>query len=142
MKEFQEFIANGDVRKGLRDIALARSLREFSEKRMKFAQLMPSEEQSAFLTYETVYDALRELIDSLLVLEGYKSYSHIASIAYLQKFPDISHAEIAKLDNAREKRNLAKYYAKPITLAEAKDILAFYNTLKPKLLLISQRLQG
>ncbi|MBI4016933.1 MAG: hypothetical protein HY363_04545 [Candidatus Aenigmarchaeota archaeon] len=140
MKEFQEFVANGDVRKGLRDIALARSLKEFSEKRIKYAQLMPLTEQSAFLTYETVYDALRELIDSLLALEGYKSYSHVASIAYLQKFPDISPAEIAKLDNAREKRNLAKYYAKPITLAEAKDIRALHSTLKPKLLLIFQRL--
>lgn len=142
MKEFQEFVANGDVRKGMRDIALARSLREFSEKRIKFSQLMPLDEQSAFLTYETVYDALRELIDSLLALEGYKSYSHIASISYLQKFPEISSSEIAKLDNAREKRNLAKYYAKPVTLAEANDILALYNTLKPKVLLIFQRFHG
>ncbi len=142
MKEFQEFVANGDVRKGLRDIALARSLKEFSEKRIKFAQLIPLDEQSAFLTYESVYDALRELSDSLLTLEGYKSYSHVASIAYLQKFSDISPIEIAKLDNAREKRNLAKYYAKPITLAEAKDILTLYHALKPKLLLIFQRLLG
>lgn len=142
MKEFQEFIANGDVRKSMRDIALARSLREFSQKRIKFAKLMPLEEQSAFITYETVYDALRELIDSLLTLDGYKSYSHIASISYLQKFPEISPSEIAKLDNTREKRNLAKYYAKPITLAEAKDILVLYEVLKPRLLSIFQRLLG
>lgn len=142
MKEFQEFVANGDVRKGMRDIALARSLREFSEKRIKFAKLMHLDEQSAFITYEMMYDALRELIDSLLALEGYKSYSHVASIAYLQKFREISPAEIAKLDNAREKRNLAKYYAKPVTLAEVKDILALYSTITPKLFLIFQQLQG
>ena len=142
MKSFAEFVASGDVRRGMRDVALARALVALSEKRMQRVPDLVLDESSAFLTYELVYDALRELIDALLALEGYKSYSHVASISYLQKFSELSPSAIAKIDNAREKRNLTKYYAKPVTLAETKDLLALHKMLKPPLLEIFRRLKG
>jgi hypothetical protein len=133
MKHFEEFINTEDVRRTTRDAGLARSLRKDAEERVELILQLELTEKSATLIFEQVYEALRECIDALLALQGYKSYSHVASIAFLQNHPAFMEAEINKLDNAREKRNLAKYYAKPVPPSETKEIITLYRELKPKL---------
>ena len=132
----------GDARKGFKDLALASSLKSFGENRIKFALNAPLEEAGNTIVFEMIYEALKEFIDALLALEGYKPYSHTASIAFLQKFSEFSPTDLAKLDNAREKRHKAKYYGKTTTLAETKELIELYHKLHPKLVQRYKHLGG
>ncbi len=140
MKRFEEFIATNDVRKTSPDAGLARSLRKDAEQRVKLMLSMELKEESATLVFEQVYEALRACADAILTVEGFKSYSHLATISFLQKCPELTAQELAQFDNAREKRNLARYYAKQVTVQETKDLFQFYAVIKPKLDAIFQRI--
>ena len=133
MNSFEYYVEKGEVRKATRDPALARSLIESAGRRMRFISSQPINSESATIIHEQVYDALRELLDSILAMEGYKSYSHIASISYLKKFAEFNHKEINKLDTARQRRNNSKYYGAQTTPEETQEILAFYKNIRPKI---------
>jgi len=133
MKKFEEFLNTRDLRRTTKDAGLAKSLVKDAEQRFEVIMEMKLTEKSSTLIFEQVYESLRECIDALLSLQGYKSYSHVASIAFLQNHPEFSTADINELDNAREKRNLAKYYGKQISILDTKDVIELHNQLKPKL---------
>ncbi len=142
MRKFEEFLATGDIRKTSIDKGLARALMERAEEGENFAMKAFSETEFVTLTFESLYEALIEIIDALMALDGYKPYSHVASLSFLQKFQEITQLEIAKLDNAREKRNSSKYRGEKIRLEETKDLIALYKLIKPKLKEIYKRLGG
>ncbi|MBI2575529.1 hypothetical protein HYV82_06615 [Candidatus Woesearchaeota archaeon] len=133
MNSFEYYVEKGEVRKASGDPALAKSLTESADRRMRFISRQPINNESATIIHEQVYDALRELLDSILSLEGYKSYSHIASIAYLRKFTEFNYDEINKLNMARQKRNNSKYYGAQTTPEETQEILALYRLIRPKI---------
>jgi len=75
---------------------------------------------------------LRDFCDALLALDGFKSYSHQASISYLlEKGFDVSITE--ELDQFRYKRNGSKYYGEEIIPKDAQQIKEFYNRIKTKI---------
>ena len=121
MRKFEEFLETNEVRRTSQDIGLARSRVQDANQRAELILQLALTEKSATLIYEQVYESLRAFADSFLALSGYKSYSHVATIAFLQKYPEITALELNQLDNAREKRNLSKYYAKQISITETKD---------------------
>lgn len=140
MRAFEDFLGTNEVRKTSYDLGLAKSLRSDAEERVKFVLQTPLSDEFANIFYEQIYEALRAHINALLAIEGFKSYSHVATIAVLQRYPNFSNSELNRLDNAREKRNLSMYYAKKITLVEAKELIVLYQQLKPKLDEIFNRL--
>jgi len=132
MKDFEYYLRDKSVRKATADLERARSLIIDANERIRVAGLLKKDEDFAKMMFENFYDALRDFLDAILLSEGYKSYSHEGSIAYLSKKGfDIS--EISRLDSFRFKRNGSKYYGKTISLKEAKDINAFYLEIKGKL---------
>jgi len=85
MKDFDVFVQSGDVKKQLPDKNLSASLINDSIKRLEYAKSSLSEENSKYI-YENVYESLREAADSILVLNGFKAFSHEATISFLQRF--------------------------------------------------------
>ena len=139
MKRFEEFLATNDVRNTSPDLALAKSLRQDAEQSVKLILSLELKEESATLVFEQVYEAIRACADALLAIEGFKSYSHLATISFLAKYSEMTMFDISKLDNAGEKRNLSRYYAKQVTLQETRDLITLYAHLKPKLDAIFKR---
>lgn len=133
MIKFEDFIEKNEVKRISKDIAFAKALWKRAEERVKIILKLPLDEETAFTIFEQIYESLREYADALLAIEGFKSYSHLASILYLNKYPEILPAEVNKINNAREKRNNSKYYAKKILLKDTQDLILFYNQIKPKL---------
>ena len=128
MIKFEDFIEKGEAKKISKDIAFAQALWKRAEERDEIIlKNLPMDEKTAFTIFEQIYESIREYADAILSLEGYKSYSHLASILFLEKYPEILPVEIHKLNNAREKRNNSKYYAKKIFLNEAEELILFYN---------------
>lgn len=131
MKDFEYFIQTKEVRKMSIDKALAKSLFIDMEERIK-TSLMLDIKRFPKIIFENFYDALRDFCDVLLALEGYKSYSHEASIAYLLK-EGFDIAFVSELDQFRYKRNGSKYYGIKISVEDAESIKEFYNKNKAKI---------
>ncbi|OGX02024.1 MAG: hypothetical protein A2062_05020 [Omnitrophica WOR_2 bacterium GWA2_44_7] len=134
MKDFEVFVQEGDVKKQPSDSNLAKSLVDDSKDRLQYAKNSKLVEESAKYVYENVYESLREAADSILAIKGFKSFSHEASISFLQRFKDFSANEISEFDRMRKKRNGMKYYGKTCSAAEVKDSIEFAEKLLKKIL--------
>ena len=128
MEKFEYFLETKEVRKELSNIALAHSLIKDMEERIKKSISLDIKIFSKII-FENFYDAIQDFCNALLAIDGYKSYSHIASIAYLSKY-GFNDYEISILDNFRLRRHGSKYYGVEISSEETEEIIKFYNRIK------------
>lgn len=131
MDNFEFFLKTNEVRKDIPNIALARFLiKDMDERIDKCLQL----DMHIFskMIFENMYDALQDFCNSLLALEGFKSYSHVASIEYLRKF-GFNDYELNLFDKFRLRRHSSKYYGVGISFEEAEEIFDFYNKIKNRI---------
>ncbi len=125
MNDFQHYLQRKKVHKVSPNKELAASLLKSVEDREKLTLKLDVKEYSR-IVFENLYDCLRELLDALLALDGYKSYSHEAAISYLKSF-NVPESIISDLDRFRAARNDSKYYGKIPSLENAEEIKKFYK---------------
>lgn len=133
MANFEDFIKSGDVRVQRKNAILALALIKSSEKSEKYVKRQKIDDGSAEHIIADIYDIIRELIEAKLALEGYKSYSHEATILFLKKFREFTESEIIFLDDLRKVRNGIKYYGKESSIEDAVKTIKFLNSILPKL---------
>ncbi len=133
MSEFEDFIKSGEVKIKEKNNKLADALTNSSGKGESHAKKQELNEENAEFIVADVYDAIREIIEAKLALEGYKSYSHEATVPFLKKFKEFGELEVAFLDNLRKIRHGIKYYGKESGIDEAKKSLEFLDAILPKL---------
>lgn len=140
MLPFEYFVENEEVKKCSKDFELAKSLIKDMEERIEKCLMLDIKIFSKFI-FENMYDALRDFCDALLALNGFKSYSHQASISYLTK-EGFDFSVIEEFDQFRYKRNGSKYYGQAIPEESARQIKEFYLRIKEKInkILKSRRL--
>ncbi len=131
MEDFEFYIDEGSIIKITPNFERAKSVIRDSEDRIKDSDLLDVNRFPKFI-FENYYDAVRDLLDAILLMDGYKSYSHEAPIAYLSK-KGFDITIIRRLDNFRFLRHGSKYYGRKISIEEAKDIKKFYLEIKGKL---------
>jgi|SRR3989338_9456375 len=139
MIDFEYFTSKGDVKKQVKDERLANLLIKESFDRLEFVKSLKLNEKNAKYIVENIYDTLRELIEAKLALNGFKSYSHEATILFLKKFPEFRESEIRFMDNLRRIRNGIKYYGKGVEMDEAKKVIDFSRFILPKLKLLVKK---
>ena len=128
---FNYFLKSKEVRKTTPNSELAKSLIKDMKERINKINMLDIN-IFAKIIFENLYDGLRDFCDALLALDGFKSYSHQASISYLlEKGFDVSITE--ELDQFRYKRNGSKYYGEEIISKDAQQIKEFYNRIKTKI---------
>jgi len=76
---------------------------------------------------------IRLLLDAILEMEGYKSYSHEASISYMANL-GFSISEINKVDMLRKARNGIKYYGEDATENKAQEAIKTAEEMTKKFL--------
>lgn len=131
MIPFEYYLETKEARKTSKDLELAKSLIKDMEERIKKSLMLDAKIFSKFI-FENIYDGLRDFCDALLAINGFKSYSHQASISYLYKEGfDVSIIE--EFDQFRQKRNKSKYYGEIISEEDALRIKEFYFSIKDKL---------
>ena len=133
MKNFDEFIERGIVKIRKKNVERVKSLIEEASKRLNFYNSIPISEKSANYVIENMYDVVRELIEARMLLEGYKSYSHEASIAYLYNDKDFTPSLLEELDRLRRKRHGIHYYGKRVSAEDAQDARKLAQVLVPKM---------
>ncbi len=88
----------------------ARSLLEMADLRMETINLMKENpDRFASKIVEEYYEAVLELITAIMCMDGFKVKSdspgsHIASIEYMRRYPEIGESEIHLINDLRKKR--------------------------------------
>ena len=139
LKDFDEFLKEGIVRKRTPDMPRARSLIEEAEKRNKFLNEILSKigllDENANYVIENSYDILIELIRAKLLIDGFSSSgkgAHEAEVSYMRKlnFPE---GDVGFMNDLRYFRNGILYYGKNFDKEYGKKVLSFLNKIYPKL---------
>jgi hypothetical protein len=124
MEPFEYYLKSNLVKKTSPNLFRAKFLIDDINLRLEFLKEI-NIEKFPKIFFEHLYDILRDFCDAILFAEGYKSYSHEASISYLLN-KGIDFATVRRLDSFRYKRNGSKYYGEPISIDDAKSINEFY----------------
>jgi len=116
------------------DMHLVRSLIKSSEKRLKSQDLLELNDITCESKVSLCYDAMRELLEALAVLKGFKIYNHECYCAFLKEV--MNKSMLGDLfDRQRKIRNSINYYGDEITIPEAeatiKEIQELVSIIKP-----------
>lgn len=112
MLSFETFINKKEVMPVKKDENMALSLVEDAKQRFSYFSKQEIKEENIKFIFESYYESIRELLDAIMIKEGYKSYSHQAPIVYAKDKKIISEKDAIILDSLRQKRNKSKYYGK------------------------------
>jgi len=133
---FQDFIDEQKARKASPDKQLAKSLAKMSDRHIEVIKKLELTETSASTVMTTYYESLREIIEAIAAMRGYKVYSHEAFTYFLKEIGETSMSD--KFDRFRKIRNGINYYGKQIDKASAessiRDIEEMITKLKEKFL--------
>src|SRR3989344_377629 len=118
---FEDFIREGQVRRGKKDANLAKSLFLKTMKDRDFFDDLEVNENSARKLVSNYYDFLRSILEAMAALDGFKVYNHEAFTYYLkEKKEDVA---AVKFDRLRQIRNGINYRGNDIDINEAKEII-------------------
>jgi len=132
MRTFNEFIKEKVVRKQGAKPSRARDLFNEAVKRYNFLKTIQQKEEYSSYILENAYDVIRELLESKLYLQGYKSNSHEATVSYLREL-GYSDGDVRFLDSLRVIRNGIKYYGESSNLAFSVQVIEFLDKIYIKL---------
>jgi hypothetical protein len=113
LKDFDEFVKLGIVRKQTFDKQRAESLILESKNKLRFFEKLKDklgfDELNPNFVVEICYDVLIQKIRAIMLLRGYKSESHEAEVSYL-RILGVSESDVDFMNNLRYFRNGIKYY--------------------------------
>ena len=91
----------------------ARSLISLAKLRLSKFENYDIEKESV-LIIEAYYEVAKELITSILLIEGYKTLSHVSLINYIKSIQEFTSPEINLLNQLRQLRNGIVYYGESV----------------------------
>ena len=116
---FQDFIENKKVRKAEPDIPLAKSLIAMAENHIETVKPIEQTDKTASTVMSDYYEAVREIIEAICAVQGYKIYSHEAFTYFLKENGETLVAD--KFDRFRKIRNSIHYYGKQANRESVKE---------------------
>lgn len=131
MKEFEFFLKKGDVKKQAPDKNLSNATLKESFDRLDLTKSLVNTAKPKYVL-ENAYEAMREAADSILYKEGFKSFSHEASIIYLLR-KGFTNDEINAFDRFRKIRNGIKYYGGDCDKEDADDAFSLAKKIVSKI---------
>jgi len=122
------------------DEPLAASLLKTSKNKADSMERLELNEVTASSKISLAYDSLRELLEALAVRSGYKIYNHECYVYFLKEV--LKESSIAEeFDELRRVRNNINYYAKDISIGEAKVVLKRIKLLRDRTLKLLGRIK-
>ncbi len=102
------------------DNNLCKSIREIAETKIKSADALPKEFSISKISL--LYDALREILESITIQKGFKIYNHEGYTAFIREILNLSE-EADIFNKLRKIRNGINYYGRKIHENEATEII-------------------
>ena len=139
LKNFNEFVEEGTVKKQYSDLSRAKFLAKESEKSYSFLssiiKTIGINENSANSIIKLCYDTIMELVRAEMLIHGYKAFgqgSHEAEVSYLREI-GFSENEVLFANQLRYFRNSIIYYGKILDKEYANKVIEFMHKIYPKL---------
>jgi hypothetical protein len=133
---FRDFIKTGKARKASPDRQLAKSLVRMSANHLKAMEQMRLTATTSATIMTNYYESLREVVEAIAAIDGYKVYSHEAFTHFLREKGE--HLISIKFDKFRKIRNSVNYYGKTVevsvTRENVREIMNIIKELKGKYL--------
>jgi len=137
--KWRDCLENGIVRKRSKDAELAKALLAAAKDRIEeYAEKQEMTDKNARFVFEEYYEAILELIHSLLAASGYRAGNHECAIEFLRFYPELGEAEIELLHRMRRIRNSIKYYGSLMHRDEIEALISRAKILFNKIM----KLQG
>ena len=119
--DLDECKRKGFVRPTNKNKELARSLIEISQTKETTVNESQLSEKNISAYIPMAYDSLREILEAICIMRGYKVTSHACTEKLLRSiYPDVSFREF---DRFRYIRNSINYYGKKIGFDEGMEII-------------------
>jgi len=119
---------------------MGKSLIEKAELRLKKVGREKIEEEEASISFEETYEVLREALQSLMEIKGFKPYSHEAIISFVKEYNLLSSEKINIVDSYRILRNNSVYKAEKVSLEKCEEALNFAKLTLPEIRKVFERL--
>ena len=117
------------------DKELVGSLIKTSQNKLDSEDKLELSEVTSGSKISLLYDSLRELLEALAIKNGYKIYNHECYTYFLKEILNES-IKGDEFDELRKVRNSINYYAKDVSIEEAKDILKRIKVLRNKIFIL------
>ena len=131
--DFSECLKKRIVKEVKEDEELISSLLKTSKNKLYSEDKLTLDDVTAGSKISLLYDSLRELLESLAIKKGYKIYNHECYTYFLKEILNESFKG-DEFDELRKIRNQINYYAKDISIEEAKDVLKRIKNLRDDVL--------
>tara|TARA_Y100000031_G_C8193799_1_gene372698 strand:+ start:104 stop:535 length:432 start_codon:yes stop_codon:yes gene_type:complete len=124
---FEDYLVRGKVKRKTPDPEEAKALFKQAQERMEYILLRKLDPTIARFVFQDAYEATREAAQALMSLQGFKPYSHEATISFIKKFYSncFSDEDVALFDHFREIRNSSVYRAVQVLEEDAKEAIYF-----------------
>jgi len=139
LRNFEDFLKDGVVKRQRIDLSRSESLEEEAEKRKVFLKEMSDRiaitDANANYFVETAYDTIMELLRAILYANGFKAAglsAHEAEISYMRNI-GFSESRVRTANELRYFRNSIVYYGKSVNAEYAKRVIDFLEKIYPEL---------
>ena len=130
--DLDECFRKGLIKKTKIDRELIKSLIEMSKIKEITVKTANINEINISAYVSLAYDALREMLESLCILHGYKVLSHICIGELLENI--LEDFDYSEFDRLRWIRNSINYYGEKIDFEQGKEIIKKIFVIKKKIL--------
>lgn len=137
--DFNECLKKRTVKEVKPDFELIESLRKTSENKLNSSEKLELTKITAGSKISLLYDSLRELLEALSILKGYKVYNHECYTCFLKEILNES-TKGDEFDELRKIRNGINYYAKDISVQESREVLTRIKNLRKEILRILDKI--
>ncbi len=121
MKPLKFYIESGLLRQGSKDPGESKAMIERASKRLEYVKSQSITEENASFLFEDIYEIMRECVHGLMAANGYKPYSHEATVAFLDEHykPYFGEKLVEAFNRYRIIRNNIMYRANFVSKDEA-----------------------
>ncbi len=130
--DINDCFRKGLVKKTAADKELVKSLIEMSHIKENAVKTARINEENISAYVSLAYDSLREVLDALSILNGYKVLSHICIGELLKTI--IDEFDYEEFDRLRWIRNSINYYGEKVEYAQGKELIDKTFAMKHKLM--------
>lgn len=130
--DFKECIKKKIAKEVKKDEELISSLLKTSQNKLDSGNKLELSDITSGSKISLLYDSLRELLEALAIKNGYKIYNHECYTYFLKEILNES-IKGDEFDELRKIRNSINYYAKDISVEEAKNVLERIKELRKEI---------
>ena len=131
--DFKECVDKKIIKSVSSDGELIKSLLKSSENKLKSQENLKMNDIHSSSKISLTYDSLREVLEALALVKGYKVYNHECYMAFLKEVLKMSNKG-DEFNELRIIRNSINYYGKDVSINESIETISRMKNLRLNLL--------